>query len=190
MEGLWDPKLKGIGNCEGTTCPKALVLFTGFPSSIGSSLRKRDVEAFSPDEDLTSAPSKLTGLLEAGTEKDCFSSTVAVDPKFEACGFVSEGLLKEKGRGVAEVTDVEDNSGGAKAEPEEDVVAVFSRAGSIFCGDLSSERLGSSPSQKGFSASLTGWDRTEGTGSVEGSDAVKFNTRGRAGAAGAVFARS
>jgi hypothetical protein len=100
--------------------------------------------------------------------------------------------LKEKGiaaTGATSATDEEANGTGAKAEPDGVPVTVFSSAGNIFCADLSSERLESlSPSQKGFSASLTGRG-TRGTGSVCEDEAVKFNTGTGTGDAG-VFARN
>lgn len=104
---------------------------------------------------------------------------MVVDPKFGASGFASVGLLKAKGRaavGDTSATDEGANNTGAKAEPDGVPVTVFSSAGSIFCEDLSSERLKSfSPSQKGFSASLTSRG-TRRAGSVCVGDAVKFNT--------------
>ena len=144
---------------------------------------------FPPNE---AASSKLAGLLGAGNEKGCLSSTVVVDPKFGASGLATVGLLKAKGSeavGNASATDEEANSTGAKAGPDGVPVTVFLSAGSIFCVDLSSERLISfSPSQKGFSASLTG-RRTRGASSVCVGDAVRFNTgTGTIGAE--VFARN
>ena len=138
---------------------------------------------FSPD---WAASSKLAGLLGAGNERGCFNS---MDPKFGGSVFASVGLLKEKGSAVAEVSamDGEANNTGAKAEPN--CEPVFSSSGSILCADLSSERLESfSPSQKGFSVSLTGRG-TGGAFSVCVGDAVKFNTGTGTGGVGA-FARN
>lgn len=144
---------------------------------------------FPPDE---AASSRLAGLLSAENEKGCLSSTMAVDPNFGASGLATVGLLKAKGNeavGDASATDEEANSTGAKAEPDDVPVTVCSSAGSIFCVDLSLERLESfSPSQKGFSASLTG-SGTRGASSVCVGDAVRFNTgTGTIGAG--VFARN
>jgi hypothetical protein len=144
---------------------------------------------FPPDG---AASSKQAGLLGAENEKGCFSSTMVVDPKFGASGFASVGLLKPKGiAGVGDTsaTDEEANSTEAKAEPDGVPVAICSSAGSIFCAGLSSERLESlSPSQKGFSASLTGRG-IRGASSVCVGDAAKFNTGTWTGGAG-VFARN
>lgn len=162
------------------------MLFEGFPTILGASPRKlggKENSTFSPDG---TASSKLSGLLGAGNEKGCFSSTMVVDPKFGASGFASVGLLKVKGTVAvgASATDEEVNNAGAKAG-----VPVFSSAGSIFCADLSSKSLESfSPSQKGFSASLTGRG-TRGACSVCVGDAVKFNTGTGTGGIGA-FARN
>ena len=143
---------------------------------------------FPPDG---AASSKLAGLLGAGNEKSCFSSTMVVDPKFGASGFASVGLLKVKGNatvGDTSATDEEANNTGAMAEPDGVPGTVFSSA-SIFCVALSSEHLESfSPSQKGFSASLTGRG-TRGASSVCEGDAVKFNTGTGTGGVGA-FARN
>lgn len=155
------------------------MLFAGFPSSIGASPRKlSEIEdgALPPDG---VESSKLAGLLGAGNEKGCFGSTMVVDPKLGASGFASVGLLKVKGSAAvrgASITDEEANSIGAKAEPDCVPATVFSSTGGIFCADSSSESLESfSPSQKGFSASLTGRE-TRGASSVCVGDAVKFNT--------------
>jgi len=203
LERLCDPKVKGRGDGEdwgGSTCPKALLMFAGFSSSRVASpsfLGEIGDGTFSPDDDLEAASSKLSSFLGAWNAKGCFGSTVVVDPKFNASGLVSVSLLKEKcsaAEGVASTTDAEDNNTGAKAEPEEDdgvPVVVFSGAGSIFCADLSSAPLQSfSPSQKGFSASLTSWVGAEGTGSIGIGDVIIFNTGGRTGGAGAVSARN
>jgi hypothetical protein len=187
LEEPCDPKAKDRGDgegCGGTVCPKVLLVFAGFPSNIGASPTKlsgMEDGTFPPVEDLDVTSSKLTSLLGAGNKKGCVGSAVLVDPNFGASNFPSAGLLKEKGSTAVGVTDAEDNNRGAKAELEEDdgvPVAVFSTAGSTFCADLSSKRLDCSPSQKGFSASLTGRFRAEGAGSVGTEDAVKFNTGG------------
>lgn len=146
-------------------------------------------DALPPDG---TALSKLAGLLGSGKEKGGFSSTVVVDPKFGASDFASVDLFKVKSivaAGATSATDEEANGTGAKAEPDGVPVTVFSSAGRIFCADLSSERLESlSPSQKGFSASLTGGG-TRGASSVCVDDAVKFNTGTGTGGAG-VFTRN
>lgn len=159
LEGFCDPKVKGRGDVEdcGGMSPKAAVVFSGSPSSICASpsrLSGMEDGTFTPDEDLDVAWSKLAGFLETGNKKDWFGSTAVVDPKFGASSFASVGLLKEKGSIVVGVTSAKVD---AKAEPDGVLVAVFSSARSIFCADLSSARWDSlSPSQKGFSESLTG----------------------------------
>lgn len=195
LEDPCDPKAKDRGDgegCGGTICPRVLLVFAGFPSNIGASPTKLSgmEDAFPPVEDLDVTSSKLTGLLGAGNKKGCVGSAVLADPNFGASNFPS-GLLKEKGSTAVGVTDAEDNNRGAKADLEEDdgvPVAVFSTAGSTSCAELSSKRLDCSPSQKGFSASLTGRFGAEGAGSVGTEDAVKFNT-GRTGGEG-VFAKN
>ena len=143
-----------------------------------------------PSNEATS--SKLAVLLGAGNEKGCFSSSMVVDPKFGASGFASVRLLKAKGSaavGVTSATDEGANNTGAKTELDGVPVAVISSAGSIFFADLSSEHLESfSPSQKGFSASLTG-RRTKGAGSLCVGDPAKFITGTGTGGVGA-FARN
>ena len=168
------------------------MLFAGFPSILGASSRKlggMEDGTFPPEG---AASSKLAGLLDPWNKKGCFSSTMVVDPKFSASGFASVGLLKAKGSRAVEDTSATDegtSNTGAKAEPDGVLVTVFSSAGGIFCADSSSERLKSfSPSQKGFSASLTG-RRTRGASSACVGDAVKFNTATGTGGVG-VFARN
>lgn len=196
LEGPCDSVLKGNGDeedCGGTTCPKAVTVFAGFSSSIGASpsrLSGMGDGTFAPDEDSNAASSKQAVLLETGNVKDCFGSTAVLDPIFGASGIASVGSFKEKGStivGVTSTTDEEENNTGAKAEPDGVPVTVFSSGGSIFCVGLSSGHLEScSPSQKGFSASLTG---RVGAGSVGVGEAVKFNTGEGTGSAG-VFARN
>lgn len=160
LEEVCNPKVKGDGeDCGGAACPKALVAlaFAGFPSSIGTSSGKLgwiEDDIFPPDEELDAGSSKLTSLFEAGKGKGCFGSTVSVGTHFDASDLASVGLLKEKGSVVVGVLS---NKDGAKAEPEDVPVAIFSDGGTIFCADSSWECLEFfSPSQKGFSASLTG----------------------------------
>ena len=166
------------------------MLFADFPSSLGASPRKLGVMEDGTFPPNGAASSKLVGLPGAGNEKGCFSSTMVVE--FGASAFASVGLLKEKGSaavGGTSATDEGVNNTGAKAEPDGVPVTVISSAGSIFFADLSSESLESfSPSQKGFSASLTGRG-TRGAGSVCVGDAAKFNTGTGTGGVGA-FARS
>ena len=160
LKGLCDPKVKGRGegeDCGGTTGPKALVVFVGFPSRVGASPSEMEDGTFPSDEDLDVASSKLNGLFKTGNEKGCFGSMVVIDPSFNASGFASVGLLEEKGIaavGVASEADAEEGNPGAKVEPEEDddvPVAVISNAESILSAGLSSKQLDSfSPSQKGF----------------------------------------
>ena len=149
------------------------MLFAGSPTRLGASPRRLDGKengTFSPDG---AASSKLAGLLGAGNEKDCFSSTMVVDPTFGASGFASLGLLKVKDSAAMGTSATDEEADNTEAKVG---VPVFSSAGSIFCVDLSSESLESfSPSQKGFSESLTGRG-TRGACSVSVCDAVKFNT--------------
>jgi hypothetical protein len=196
LEGLCDPKVKGKGDeedCGGTTCPKAVIVLAGFSSSIGASpsrLSGMEGGTFAPDEDSNAASSRQAGLLETENVKHCFGSTAVLDPNFGASGIASVGLFKEKGStvvGVTSATDEEENNAGGDAEPNGVPVTVFSSGASIFCVNLSSEHLKSfSPSQKGFSVSLSG--RVD-AGSVGVGKAVKFNTGEGTGSVG-VFARN